>query len=32
VLNLRLSKLPEVQPKRIQVGTGNTGKQGKVKA
>lgn len=32
VLNLRLPKLPEVQPKRIQVGTSDTGKQGKVKA
>jgi HSP20 family protein len=32
VLNLRLPKLPEVQPKRIQVGTSETGKQGKVKA
>lgn len=33
VLHLRLPKVPEVQPKRIQVGTpSNTGKQGKVKA
>lgn len=32
VLHLRLPKQPEVQPKRIQVGTTETGKQGKVKA
>lgn len=32
VLNLRLPKLPEVQPKRIQVGTSEGNKQGKVKA
>ncbi|ATB30565.1 Hsp20/alpha crystallin family protein [Melittangium boletus] len=32
VLHLRLPKLPEVQPKRIQVGTSEAGKQGKVKA
>jgi HSP20 family protein len=32
VLHLRLPKLPEVQPKRIQVGTSDTSKQGKVKA
>lgn len=33
VLMLRLPKLPEVQPKRIQVGaTSDTGKQGKIKA
>jgi len=32
VLHLRLSKLPEVQPKRIQVGTSEGNKQGKVKA
>ncbi|QRK07535.1 Hsp20/alpha crystallin family protein [Archangium violaceum] len=32
VLHLRLPKLPEVQPKRIQVGTGDADKQGKVKA
>ncbi len=32
VLNLRLPKLPEVQPKRIQVGTSDTNKQGQVKA
>ncbi|WNG38077.1 Hsp20/alpha crystallin family protein [Archangium minus] len=32
VLNLRLPKLPEVQPKRIQVGTSDANKQGKAKA
>ena len=32
VLHLRLPKLPEVQPKRIQVGTSEANKQGKVKA
>jgi HSP20 family protein len=32
VLNLRLPKVPEVQPKRIQVGGTETTKQGKVKA
>ncbi|WP_257459114.1 Hsp20/alpha crystallin family protein [Archangium lipolyticum] len=32
VLNLRLPKLPEVQPKRIQVGATDASKQGKVKA
>lgn len=32
VLHLRLPKVPEVQPKRIQVGTSDTGKQGKMKA
>ncbi len=32
VLHLRLPKLPEVQPKRIQVGTNDANKQGKVKA
>ena len=32
VLHLRLPKQPEVQPKRIQVGSTEAGKQGKVKA
>jgi HSP20 family protein len=32
VLNLRLPKVPEVQPKRITVGVGGSDKQGKVKA